>query len=75
MVAVVRMSLAVLVVGFLTCVGLCAMTRKGKKIAILETLGWAGWDAVAVMEILTRPVKGSLDDTGLYALGEDVVGR
>ena len=51
------------------------MTRKGKKMAVLETLGWAGWDAVVVMEILTRPVRGSWNGTGLYALGDDVVGR
>ena len=67
--------MAVLVVGFLTCVGPCAVMRKGKKMAVSEILEWAGWDAVAVMGILTRPVKGSWDDTGLYALGEDVVGR
>ena len=69
------MNLAVLVGGFLTCVGPCAVMRKGKKMAALEILEWAGWDVVAVIKILTSPVKGSWDDTSLYALGEDVMGR
>ena len=71
---VVRVILAVLVSGFIICAGPCTMRKKGKKMAALMTLGWTGWDAVAVMEILTRPVRESWDGTGLYALGEDVVG-
>ena len=72
---VVKVILAVLVNVFLICTGPCAMMKNGKKMAVLMTLGWTGRDAVAVMVILTRPVRESWDGTGLYALGMELVGR
>ena len=74
-VVVVKVILAVLANVFLICTGPCAMTEKGKKMEALMTIEWTGRDAVAVMVILTRPVRESWDVTGLYALGMEVVGR
>ena len=72
---VVKVILAVLANVFLICTGPCAMTEKGKKIAVLMTLERTGRDAVVLTGILTRPVRESWDGTGLYALGREVVGR
>ena len=72
---VVKVILAVLANVFLICTGPCVVTEKGKKMAVSMTLERTGWDAVAVMVILTRPVRESWDGTGLYALGMELVGR